>query len=268
MSQFGAPVDVICLLCHSISGNLELRYSLRSVAANLPFVRKVWIFGDRPQWLAHDTAIVEHVGQDYVARALGCPTPVTNDLVMLFMASLIPGLAFDFVRFSDDYIVLQPLTREQLCTVRVQEDLTQLPSRGQGRFKEMLWRTHDILTRSGYPAHNFDDHVPMPYTKQTVFETFCAFRDFITHDRFQGMASAMAICNYAAKRHGLKFLGPDQPSFRAGFYGSCPSTSAEIAHACEGKRLLNFDDNAFGPAMIEFLEWKFPEPCKYEREGT
>lgn len=238
--------------------------SLRSVAKHLPFIRKVWVFGDRPEFLSDDKSIIEHVGQDYIAFALGWATPVTNDLVMLFMASLIPGLTFNFVRFSDDYVVLQSLTAEQLCTVRVQEDLEQLPVRGTGLFKDMLWRTYDILKQSGYPAYNFDDHVPIPYTRQTVFETFCAFRDFLAHDRYAGMLGGMAVCNYAVKRHGLKFLGPEQPPFGTGFYGSCPSTTAEIANVCKGKRFLNFDDPAFIPTLQSFLSQRFPEKCKFE----
>jgi hypothetical protein len=236
------------------------------VAANLTWVRKVWIFGDRPEWLTEERGIVEHVGQEYVARALGCATPVRNDLVMLFMASLIPGLSFDFVRFSDDYIVLTSLTPEQLCTIRVQEDLSQLPVRGTGRFKDMLWRTHDILRQFGYSGYNFDDHVPMPYNKQIVFETFCAFRDFLSHDRYAGMLSGMTVCNYALKHHGLKFLGPEHPTFRAGYYeGAAPTTPPEITHLCAGKRYLTFDDTGFNTVLRDFLHERFPQKCKFER---
>jgi hypothetical protein len=257
--------DIVYLFSRITHSDEELLYSLRSVAVNLPWVRNVWIFGDRPDWMSEDKSTIEHVSQNYIARALGCPSPVTNDFLMLFMATLIPGLAFDFVRFSDDYIVLQPLTREELCTVRVQEELSQVPVRGSSQFQDMLWHTYDVLKQYGYPGYNFDDHVPMPYTRQIVFEAFCAFRDFITPERYRGMLSGMTICNYAAKHHGLKFLGPETPSFRAGFYFTPPATVAEVAAACEGKRFLNFDDAAYGPALQAFLADRFPDKCKYER---
>jgi hypothetical protein len=44
-----------------------------------------------------------------------------------------------------------------------------------------------------------------------------------------------------------------------------PSTTAEIALLCEGKRFLNFDHAAYGPALQTFLAQRFPDKCKYER---
>src|SRR5688572_23484626 len=116
------PVDIVYLFRHSKAGDEEIRYSLRSVAKNLPWVRKVWVFGDRPKWLAEDTRLIEQVPREYMAPLLGFKTPVRNDFLMLALASLVPQVAFDFVRFSDDYIVLEPLTREQLCTPRALQD--------------------------------------------------------------------------------------------------------------------------------------------------
>src|SRR5437870_3492740 len=123
------PLDIVYLFKHSRHRDEELRFSLRSVAANLPFIRKVWIFGDRPAFLADDRSIIEHIPHEYIAPLLGLKTPVRNDMHMLVLASLLPEVAFDFVRFSDDYIILQPLSRQQLCTVRALEDLNKLPAR-------------------------------------------------------------------------------------------------------------------------------------------
>ena len=38
-------MDALYLFCHSRANDLEIRYSLRSLAKNLSFIRKVWIFG-------------------------------------------------------------------------------------------------------------------------------------------------------------------------------------------------------------------------------
>src|SRR5439155_4832826 len=108
VSELPASLAIIYLFRHSKDEDAEIRYSLRSVARNLPFVRKVWIFGSRPEFLSGDKAVVEHVPHEYVAPLLGLKTPVRNDFLMLALAALIPGVAFEFVRFSDDYIVLEP----------------------------------------------------------------------------------------------------------------------------------------------------------------
>lgn len=257
------PLDIVYLFRHSKQQNAEIRYSLRSVARNLPWVRKVWVFGDRPKFLAEDKAVVEHVPHAYLAPLLGYRVPVRNDFLMLMLASLIPGLAYDFVRFSDDYIVLQPLTREELGTARALEDLNTLHERGTSRFQVMLWRTFDILKQYGYAGYNFEAHVPQPLNKKIVFEAFMAFRDFLSEDRYAGMLSGTAIYNYALQHHGLKFTWHSEDRSKAGIYGGCPSDE-EIAELCRGKLFLNFDAAAFGPPMQRFLQKLFPEPCKFE----
>jgi Stealth protein CR2, conserved region 2 len=134
-------LDIVYLFCHSRYEDEEIRYSLRSVAANLDCIRKVWIFGDRPAWLTGDRSLIEHVPHGYIAPLFGYKEPVRNDFLMLFLASLIPGVSYEFLRFSDDYVVLSPMKSEQLCTVRALEDLGDIPVRGQSAWKDQLWRT-------------------------------------------------------------------------------------------------------------------------------
>jgi hypothetical protein len=260
------PLDIVYLFRHSNHQDQEIRFSLRSIARNLPFIRKVWIFGDRPAFLTDDKSVVEHIPHAYMAALLGYKTPVRNDFLMVFLASLIPGVAFDFVRFSDDYIVLQPLSRQQLCIARALEDLNQTTMRGTGRWKAMLWRTFEILREHGYAGYNFESHVPQPLDRKVVFEAFMAFRGFQSEDRYSGMLSGTAICNYALRHHGLKFVWLAEEQTRAGFHGSCPSEK-QIAQTCDRKLFLNFDDHAFGPPLQQFLQSLFPEPCKFERSA-
>jgi hypothetical protein len=259
------PLDIVYLFRHSKHQDEELRFSLRSLAKNLLFIRKVWIFGDRPSFLTDDLSIVEHIPHAYVAPLLGYKIPVRNDFLMLFLASLIPGVAFDFVRFSDDYIVLQPLSREQLCTVRALEDLNQSTTRGKGKWKELLWRTFDLLKEFGYAGYNFESHVPQPLNRQMVFETFMAFREFQSEERYAGMLSGTAIYNFALRHYGLPFVWLADEQSRAGFYGSCPAEDQIAKACCRGKLFLTFDDNGFGPFMGRFLEGLFSEPCRFER---
>jgi hypothetical protein len=257
------PVDVVYLFRHSSNGDLELLYSLRSVARHVPFVRKVWIFGDRPAYLSGDRSLIEHVPHGYLAPLFGLQVPVRSDLLMLFLASLIPELAFQFVRFSDDYIVLQTLSQEEFLTVRALEDLNRTAARGGGRFKESVWRTYDILKHHGFAGINFESHTPQPYNKRLALEAFIAFREFLSEDRFDSMLTPTTLYNYALKHHGLRFKWLSEERSRVGFYGGSPSAE-QIAAECEKKRFLNFDDRSFGPSLREFLERLFREPCKYE----
>ena len=274
------PIDIVYLFRHSANGDQEIRYSLRSVAANLPFIRKVWIFGDRPEFLSPDKRIVEHVPHGYLAPLFSYQAPVRSDFLMQFLASLIPELTPDFVRFADDYIVLAPLSPEQLMTPRALEDLNRAPVRGRGKYKELVWKTYDVLKHYGFAGYNFESHVPQPLTKRLVLEAFLAFREFLSEDRLESLVTLTSLYNYALKYHGLKFKWLAQDRCRVGFYGT-PRRAAEngtpprelargwtveeLRSACEGKLFLNFDDKAWGPGIEEFLRERFPQPSRFER---
>jgi hypothetical protein len=204
------------------------------------------------------------VPHGYIAPLLGYRSPVRNDFLMLILAALLPKLAFDFVRFADDYIILAPLPRERLTTPSAHEDLNQVTVRGQGPWKEQLWRTFDLLKQYGYAGYNFEAHVPQPYTKQLVFEAFMSFRPFLSEERYGGLVTATTTHNYGLKHHGLPFVWLAEEKSKAGFYGKCPG-KAEVSAACEGKLFLSFDDAGFGPPVLEHLRGRFPLPCKFER---
>ncbi len=257
------PLDIVYLFRHSPHGDAEIRYSLRSVAKCLPFVRKVWVLGDRPGFLADDRAIVEHVPHEYIAPLLGLKTPVRNELLLLTLAALLPEVALDFLKFADDYVLLQPLTREQVGRPRSIGDLSRPTTRGSGKWKEQLWRTFDLLRQYGYTGYNFEAHVPQPCNKRLVFEAYMAFRAFTSQKRYEGVVAATTVFNYGIKHLGLDVVWVKEEQSRIGFYGKCPTTP-EIAAACEGKLFLNFDDGGFGEGMQRFLEGMLPERCKYE----
>jgi len=261
-----SPLDIVYIFRHSPHRNDEIRFSLRSVAKHLPYVRKIWIFGDRPTFLSGDVSLIEHIPHAYLAPLFGLQIPVRNDLWMSFLASLIPGLAFDFVRFSDDYIVMAPLTRERLLTPSALEDLDKVANRGRGKWKDQLWRTYDALKQYGYHGYNFESHVPQPLTRQLVFEAFMTFREQLSEERYGGLVTATTIYNYGLKHHGLQLAWLAEEKSKAGFYGKCPA-KGEIAAVCEGKLFLSFDDTGWGPPVRDFLQEVFPEPCQYEAAG-
>jgi hypothetical protein len=225
----------------------------------------VWIFGDRPAWLAEDKSLVEHVPHEVVARLFRFKLPVVNGFLLTFLASLIPELAFDFFWFADDYILLEQVDAEDLSRLRVLEDLAQLKTRGRGLYKDALWRTHDTLKRLGYGSLNFECHVPHAYTRKRIWNAYCDLADFVTEDRYYGLLCHLAVFNHAVKHEGLTdFVWLHEEARFAGFYKT-PPTLAEVREKCRGKAFLNFDDPAFGPGLAQFLAEKFPQPSPYEK---
>ncbi len=290
-------IDVVYVFKHSCAQDLEILYSLRSVAANLRWVNKVWILGDRPTWLAEDTTLVQHVSHAELAWIGRWRLPVRNNFILTLLASLIPRLSQEFLWFADDYIILQPLTPVDLQVPRAIEDMKKVTTRGKGIWKESLWRTYSTLTRLGFPGLNFEFHGPQFYRREWIWEAFHDFRDFVSEDRFYGLLVHTAILNYVCKQYGHtpryvpeegKFIGvypeyvvgfkankivagqadnacePERPGVAASSTEQRVSVS-DLIHGAEGKFFLNFTDRSFRGPVEAYLAERFSQPCKYER---
>lgn len=257
-------MDALYVFRHSSFNDIEIRYSLRSINMYMPWVRKVWIFGDRPAFLTDDASLVQHVPHHYVARVGDFRTPVTNFFHMLFLASLIPEMEFEFLWFCDDFTLLKHLPEKEARKNRCLQDLGEVQNRGTGLWKGSLWRTYDLLQRLGYPGYNFETHVPTYYTKKRVFEAWCDFRDFTSQDRWYGMLGPTAILNHALKHEQFELTRLSDDDSRAGFWGQTADYKDVLSKAT-GKQFLNFDDHAFGDGMRRFLSERFPTKSIYEK---
>lgn len=90
----------------------ELRYSLRSVAQNLPWVRRIYVFTNcaRPAWLKEDDPRLVWVRhEDVIAPEY---LPVFNSHVIESYLHHIPDLAERFIYLNDDFFVMRPLGKE------------------------------------------------------------------------------------------------------------------------------------------------------------
>jgi len=258
----GVELDALFFFRHNINDDFEIRYALRGVARNMPWVRKVWVFGDKPRFLSEDTSIVEHVPHEFVARVGNFRTPITNGFLMCYLSSLIPDLSEEYIRFSDDFFVIGPLSIEDARKDRYIGDMS-TAQRAPGLWNESLWRTYDFLKRLGYPGYNFETHAPAYLTKKRVFEAYCDLKDFVTEDRFYGLIGPTAVMNHAVKMGGCDLVHRGQEGRWVGFYQQAPSYK-ELVKLVEGKTFLNCDDPSLTEGVRRFLMETFPEPCKYE----
>ena len=258
--------DVLYIYRSSGSDDLELRYSLRSLAASQVAPRKVWIFGDRPAWLADDRALVEHVPHESTARLFRFKLPVVNGFLLTFLASLIPDLAFEFFWFADDYILLEPVTAEDLSQLRVLEDLAQLKTRGRGMYKDALWRTHDTLKRLGYGSLNFECHVPQPYTRKRHLERLLRPAGFRHRGPLLRPAVHLAVFNHAVKHEGLERTssGCTEEGRFAGCYKTPPDAGRSPRKMLR-QGVPELRRSAWGPGLEQFLAERFAEPSPYEK---
>ncbi len=257
-------MDALYFLRRSPHADLEIRSSLRGLARHAPWVRRVVVFGDKPEFLSNDPAAgVLHVPHESIAWVGPYKTPVTNFFLMFSLAALLPELDEEFLWFCDDFVLLRDLPIEEARRARYLEDLAQVKNRGRGLWKDALWRTHDTLVRLGLGTLNFETHTPTYFRKRWVLDAYRDLRDYVTEDRWYGLTGPTAILNHAHKAHGFPVTSLREEHCRAGFYGKPPAYE-EVARTVEGRRFLGYDDPAFGDDLRRFLADSFPQPCRYE----
>ena len=257
-------MDAIYILKNSPNDNFEIQYSLRSVEMYVPYIRKVWVFGDKPTFLSEDKSLIEHVPHSYMAVPWGFKTPVSNIFLLTFLASMIPEVDADFLWFCDDFYLLKDFPREEAIKDRYYEDMTKNKTRGKGVWVESVWRTYDILIRLGYTGYNFENHVPTYMKRKWVWEAYSSLGDFVTEDRFYGICGQSGVLNHSLRSEKRTLTDLKVENSRLGYYGSCPPYE-EILRQAEGKQFFSYDDNAFGGAIRRFLEERFPNKSKYEK---
>jgi hypothetical protein len=123
-------MDILYIYRRTSQEELELRYSLRSVAKHLPYLGKVWIFGDQPAFLCDDPSMIEHVPQEHTAGITNYRLPVVNLFLQVFLGSLIPNLAPEFLLFADDYVLIDFVPEAEMRKDRALEDLSLLLASG------------------------------------------------------------------------------------------------------------------------------------------
>lgn len=260
-------MDALYVFKHSVNDDFELRHSLRSLEQHVPYIRKVWIFGDRPEFISDDQSLIEHVPHEATARVIGAKTPVVNFFLLMFLSSLIPDLSPEYLFFCDDFYLLKDLPFEEARKDRFLEDMSLTPFhlRARGIWIDAMWRTHDTLIRLGYTGYNFETHVPTYLTKKRVMNAYCNFKDFTSEDRWFGMAGPTSILNHAFKNEAMTIFNLISEDSRCGFYLEPPSYE-DVVRQSEGKTFFNFDDFAFDGAIAKFLAERFPARSRYEKE--
>lgn len=247
--------------------DFELRHSLRSIELHVPWARKVWIYGDRPDFLTTDTSVVEQVPDSFATAVLGIRPPVRNTFQMLFLSSLIPELTPEFIWCSDDHFLLKDYELDDAKNVRYLEDLSTVnrPTK-PGVWKAQLWHTYDALLRLGYPAYNFETHTPIYFTKGRVLHAYCALKDLVTFDRWYGLMGATAILNHASKEDGMPVHSIAEEGSRVGWHGELKLSYEEVVRETAGKTYLYLGEGALNDVTRQFLATRFPKPSRFEAD--
>lgn len=103
---------------------MSRRYSLRSLEANAPWIRHIYIVtnGQVPSWLDTSNPRVSIVPHDAIF-ANRSVLPTFSSLAIEFNLHRIPGLSETFLYFNDDVFLGRPVTPWDLMNLRHQQFL-------------------------------------------------------------------------------------------------------------------------------------------------
>lgn len=149
--------------------NEELRFSLRSIQANLPHTA-VWIVGHQPNWLTNVGFIPGNTHPH--ARA--------NVYRNLLTACEHPDTPDDMIVTNDDFFITEPVETPAIhyrSTLQAHIDRPRL-QRTKGRWWQSLTTTQACLQALGHTDPlSYELHIPLPIHKQQMAETLHRFKN-------------------------------------------------------------------------------------------
>lgn len=221
--------------------DFSIQHSLISVQKYMPWVRKIWIYGDKPE----STVPFTHVD--------GIEPRASNFFKLIQGASEIEGLSDEFLVFADDYIVLKNVSEEEARVITYIENLDHAAAKDVERdqWQEWIMRTWaDLHTKGISPVYNFETHTPVMLRKNWIKEAVREAGKGVRAQNLKGLMGLTYILNIALKKHSLEVtLCKD----RAGFTHREPH-AWEIAYATADKRYLFYDDESLGAYLRDFIK--------------
>jgi hypothetical protein len=212
----------------------ELRFSLRSIAANLAHDR-VWLVGYRPAWVAG----VEHVAAPTLDRWSTVPSH-------LRAITALPELGEEFIYLNDDFFVLRPAAGAPVWhRGPIAAEVAAHPAgtwrRGQAETLELLrcWGIREPLS--------YELHVPMVMTTTILAEALAR----------AATAGPFAALAYRSLYGNVAGVG-GEPTQDVKIFG-------RTARIPIGATFLSTNDDSFANGRVgRQLRARFPEACRYE----
>jgi len=148
----------------------ELKYSLRSLEKNLVDVEfRVWIVGDKPEWLSEEARFIEVPCTGKAARV---------DVAKKRMAvDRHREINEEYFWMNDDIYFINPVTYADLCIPKILEDLSGRMNRynPQTQWGRDMMATFQRLKAEKLPTLNYAIHLPYRHEKTKSIELFRLF---------------------------------------------------------------------------------------------
>jgi hypothetical protein len=236
----------------SAVGDWELRMSMRSFRRNYLAPAQYWIIGHIPAWI-----------DSQKVTCLPWPDPYrrckdANLLHKALRLAMEPKISDPFILSSDDHLLLRPSTPADFRLWHNGE-IPKEPLEDFTKWQLRLVNTGQRLRSAGYPAMDFDAHIPYPLRKEWV-------KDALRFD----FAARPGMCVFSTILNCSKELGePLRNQHIRGWLAK-----ADMAEEVVDTRLARCqfacltDRSMENSHIISRVEQLFPEPAPWELDAA
>lgn len=268
--------------------NDELKYSLRSVEKNIPWINKIYIVTDDqyPHWLNKDHPLVQIIDHREIIPEEGLPC--FNSSVIEYFVYKIPNLEERFLLLNDDLFFNNPLSPyyffkdDGFAVVRLKKKffrknhytIKKILGKKLGQYitkvtdgQKFIFNKFGVYY-SGIPHHNADAYNRSTYKNaiENLFESKVK-QSLSSHTRKYGDLHRSAISYYAlavGKAH-LKYVGRKESSrinvsSKKDYYKYMNRYNPDLFCLNDNQRAKDTDRIKIKP----FLESLFPEKSSFE----
>lgn len=238
-------MDLVYITSPSQYQEIELRYSIRSMAKYLRGFERIFIVGNLPPFLKN----VYHlpVGDPYARN------PARNIYEKILAAACHPYVSEQFGCCSDDYFLLQEFDLRVLPNFHLGtlEYAISLMSK-KNYYKAHVEATYGVLHERGLPTLNYNVHFPIVYDKQS----FTALMPSYDWDVPRGYISKSLYANSVGVAPGKRM------QTEVKFYA--PKTRAAIYRMIQEQAFFTTDEKCINEMMLTALPELYPEPTEWE----
>jgi hypothetical protein len=266
----------------------ELKYALRSVHRNAPWIRRIFIATDSkvPEWLTDDPKVTIVRAVDHFSDISGLP--VFNSHAVECQLQHIDGLSEHFLYSNDDMFFARPVRPSMFFTPagisRFIEAGTRIgPGANDERrsgFENAARVNRQLLAqRFGHIIIRHLEHTPVPLRRSVLLEMERAFPADFARTRASRFRAATDISVTNSLYHYYALLtgrAVPQEAAKMRYVDTTSYTGLALLDGLARRRNVDFfclNDGSFPEvpeaervrAVSEFLEDYFPDPAPWER---
>jgi hypothetical protein len=246
-NQKNNAIDIVYVLGKGSSWkNNEIRFSLRALEKNLQGYRKIWVIGEKPEWIKG----IHHIPfkDELVNNADG------NIIRKVLRICQEKTLTKNFLFINDDHLIMKSICASDILPYHKGNMVDFKKEYFEADFwRGRLWRTRNILIEKGYPCFHFDCHVPMVINKKHFPEVISQF-DF---EKNVGFTMKSLYGNLIYAENAPRLNGEKVAVFR-------PMTFDQVKAHCAGRQFVAFNDKGLRVGFKLWLYLNFPDPSSFE----